>query len=369
MNREQIDAALRDAGAVLAAGGLVVFPTETVYGIGCRAGSAEAVAKLRAFKGQHDGGFALHLPSPEDVRRYITTPSRRVLGLIEKLLARPITLRLVLRDGMTLRDDAPLSDQERGQIIHDDVIALRCPAPVLTSRLLDASPSAIIASGAAAPGTSLPTDAQQAAAATAGVADYLIDGGPCRFAKASTAVRLSITKGSPVVVLEREGALDKRTVERISRFTILLVCTGNTCRSPMAHVLTRKAIALRLGIEPNELSAAGFEVSSAGVFASSGAPASPEAVDAVKRLGLDLSGHRSTPLSRSLAAEADLILCMSASHVRSVLELAPDAAGRVMRLDAEADVADPIGLDIAAYHRTADQISRAIEIRLQELLS
>ncbi len=93
-------------------------------------------------------------------------------------------------------------------------------------------------------------------------------------------------------------------------FKILFVCTGNTCRSPLAEVLTRRAVE-RIGWDH-------VEVSSAGVAAADDAPASPGSLRVAERHGLDLSGHRSARLSLPLVEWADLILTMSPGQLSSV---------------------------------------------------
>jgi protein-tyrosine-phosphatase len=94
---------------------------------------------------------------------------------------------------------------------------------------------------------------------------------------------------------------------------ILFVCTGNTCRSPMAEVIARQ--------RAEELGWHHVEVGSAGVGALDGSPASEGALRAAEAHGLDLSAHRSRLFTRGLAEEADLILTMSTDHLMRVVEL------------------------------------------------
>src|SRR5207244_2128934 len=96
---------------------------------------------------------------------------------------------------------------------------------------------------------------------------------------------------------------------------ILFVCTGNTCRSPLAEVLCKKLLAEQLGCLPEELPRYGFIVLSAGLAALSGGEAAPEAIETARELGADLRGHSSRPLTSRLVAQADYLIAMTHSHL------------------------------------------------------
>lgn len=134
---------------------------------------------------------------------------------------------------------------------------------------------------------------------------------------------------------------------------VLFVCSGNTCRSPLAAAFFRKALQGRQGVGP-------VEVGSAGLSALDGEPASRQAREVAREWGLDLEAHRSRRASRELLAGARLILTMTADHKRRVLEMAPEATGRVFTLGEYAgtpgDVEDPFGLDLERYRATARQL-------------
>jgi len=138
---------------------------------------------------------------------------------------------------------------------------------------------------------------------------------------------------------------------------ILFVCTGNTCRSPMAEALL-KDMAKKQGID--------IEVKSAGLFALDGANASKEAIEALKAEGIDIRDHRASLVHRQLLEEADLILTMSLSHKEALLSKFNFIKDKVYTLKEYAygkveDVADPFGGDINVYNSTKEEIKKALE--------
>ncbi|NLD58550.1 MAG: low molecular weight phosphatase family protein [Clostridiales bacterium] len=118
---------------------------------------------------------------------------------------------------------------------------------------------------------------------------------------------------------------------------IVCVCTGNTCRSPMAAAFLKRALPDR-------------EVSSAGLHASPGQPATPEAVQVMRERGIDISGHRSRPFSCGMADGAVLV-ALTAAHADRMRALCPGAD--VIRYLGGADVPDPFGGSLESYRKTA----------------
>src|SRR5580704_4809032 len=140
--------------------------------------------------------------------------------------------------------------------------------------------------------------------------------------------------------------------------TILFVCTGNICRSPMAEGIFRQAMKGRRDVR----------VVSAGIGAMDGQLPSPYAVQAVKELGIDISRQRSRQLTGELVQEADYIFGMTHSHVDTVFLLYPHAAEKTFLLREfddtldifEKDISDPIGGSYEVYLNCRDQIEQGI---------
>jgi len=146
---------------------------------------------------------------------------------------------------------------------------------------------------------------------------------------------------------------------------IVFVCTGNICRSPMAEYLFRTHIASRPALQ----------VCSAGVMAGYGTPASRYAVKAMNELGVDISAHRSQPVTRDLVEEAELLVVMTGGHRDALLERYPQAADKIALLKAfdpnrtDDDVLDPIGLSLDVYRFVRDDIAGALwglDLHLQQ---
>lgn len=136
--------------------------------------------------------------------------------------------------------------------------------------------------------------------------------------------------------------------------SVLFVCSGNTCRSPIAEALF-KARLERAGINPSR-----WRVESAGTSAAENQPASPEALQVMAERGLNLTAHRSHLVDGQRLADFDLVLCMEAHHKTALMASFPEYASKVHLLsemaDQTANITDPFGQPVSAYQRTAIEI-------------
>jgi protein-tyrosine phosphatase len=163
------------------------------------------------------------------------------------------------------------------------------------------------------------------------------------------------------------GAVSAEQIRQQMACSIVFVCTGNTCRSPLAEALCKKLLTDRLGCTVEELPARGYQVASAGVSALGGGPAAAEAEQVAHSFGADLSTHRSQALTMELAAQADYLLGMTRSHVHALMDYFGHLGVMPRLLDPAGDIADPIGGDQAVYDECGQQIWRQLEAFLAEI--
>jgi L-threonylcarbamoyladenylate synthase len=344
----------------LQSGQLVAFATETVYGVGAVASDGVAMERLRELKDRPDRPFSVHIPWPEDVRRYVADVAPSAAKVIYKAWPGPVTL--VLETGGTLPD---LQLQDAG--LHDVLtsegrIGLRCPDAPIARMMLASVDQVVVAPSANLAGHPSPRTGDDVLADLDGKIDLLIDSGQTAYGGDST---ILACKGDRWNIL-RAGVCEESDIKRMMATMYLFVCTGNTCRSPMGEGLAIKALAEKLNCNPNQLAEHGFCVESAGAFAFPGGRASPQSIQALEKLGADISQHSSQKLTSELINCSDVIFCCTGQHLSEARYLAPSAAAKMRLLDLEGDIPDPIGADISVYLDIAKRIDHVFREYLKE---
>lgn len=335
----------------LAAGQCIALPTESTYEI---VGSALDLRNARDFA------------SPEQMPAVVMTRHANLhdwmpllqgagLRLFRKMGAGPITLHA--DGGYSYGLWSRLPDAARQLVVQDYRLAVRWPAHPIWDELHRCG----------LPLLSMPikdcNGAEDTARRVGDRVARVVDGGPTQFGKMPTVVE---PDGKRVRVV-RAGAVSSEQIEELAMCRILFVCTGNTCRSPMAEVLCAKLLADHLGCAPGELPRHGFSVQSAGLAAMMGQPASPDAVRVAADLGADLAVHRSRSATMELLVWADHVFAMTASHAYALAGV-PDLPVARLLSPQDEDVSDPIGGSFEDYRTCADQIIQCLRQRLPEIL-
>lgn len=342
-------------------GKLVGFATETVYGIAAMATCDEAMDRLRELKDRPTRPFSLHLGNPGEVGNYVSSLSDEARLIISRAWPGPVTL-IVPAGGQLADKRLRRREGLYERLCFEDMIGLRCPDEPVAQAMLAGVSMPVVACSANLAGRPSPRCAGEVLAALDGQIDLLVDSGPARCGADSTIVRCD---GSGWEVL-REGVYDRCGIARMLSRTYLFVCTGNTCRSPMAVGLARKALAERLGCTVAQLAGKGVKVLSAGTFAHDGARAADNAVKTTRLMGADISRHRSRNLTRELINEADVVFCMTDSHVAEARSIAPGEADKIRRLDPQGNVPDPVGGGLDIYGAAARRIEKALQAALDK---
>ncbi|GIW98143.1 MAG: protein-tyrosine-phosphatase [Pirellulaceae bacterium] len=341
---------------------LVVLPTETGYHVFASALQPEAVAQLRAQLGDKDLP-ALFVRSFSEALDFVPQASAVAQRLLRRGWPAPIEvclpgeqseLSLVAQLPAGVRQlfthrPAPLG--LRG--VDHEVIAQTMrlmPGPLIGVALTDAA------------GHGLTDLSEMGAVWRDSISCAVDDGLP---PQPGFATRVFIEENR--CRIDRHGVVPQQKVAQLAQFVILCVCTGNTCRSPMAEALFKHTLAQRFA---NLLHGPfpAFYVASAGLSAFPGGPASPEAVKAMQRRGLNLEEHQSQPLSEHHVRYADAVFTMTQSHRQAILAQMPDCAEKVQLLSPQgSDVHDPFGGTQDQYLKCADQMEHFVRQRVEEL--
>lgn len=313
------------------------FPTETVFGIAAAGNNDDAVAKLFAAKRRDDAkALAHYVNSLGDATRFLVETPPAAVRLARALWPGPLTL--VMESG-------------------DTTLGFRCSSHPFVSALVSAAGFPFKGTSANISGEAPLTTAAAIAETFAEEVELVIDPGPeAGMGVASTVLLLRRDGGYEIL---REGAVSPDVIRSELAVRILFVCTGNTCRSPLAAALMDDRLKER-GVDA--------EVYSAGVSAFDGVPASENSAHIAREMGLDLSLHRARSVTDELLQRMDHVIAMTPSHRDALEARFPSSLPDVTVLgENEGGIADPFGGSLELYRECARAMARHLDPVVESL--
>lgn len=350
---------VRQVREALAAGALVVLPGDCGYVVLANPAASDAAARVDAACQIADVPPAILAYGPEDAAGFgpdVPVVARR---LMFRSWPAPLTVALPAA-GASFPAEWPAEVRER--VTAGGLVRFRCPDHPLTEAVFPA----VFSDGRLAPTlvveTLLPTAAAVAERLGEAVG-FAVSAGELPTTNRPTVVRVAPDGWE----ITEPGAFGAEEVRRLAARIVLFVCTGNTCRSPLAEGLAKKLLADRLGCPQEELPARGVWVLSAGVAAYGGGPAAAEAADVAAEFGADLRSHRSRPVNPQLLAAADDVVAMTRGHLDMLAARFPGVGPAATLLCGDdPDLDDPIGAGLEVYRECARTILRHLERLLPE---
>ena len=276
----------------LAEGGLVGLPTETGYIAVANPLHAPSIDRLQSLgrRIEHPR-VVLAMKSSLEALDYVPQVGSLGKKLLRRFWPGPVTIQFERQSSFGLAD--AFSESVQKALLGEANLSMRLPAHEFTWNVQRLLPAPLVfTDDSSMSGTTIRTAAQFAELAENDIA-LVIDAGDPRHELPTSLV--SVDGDSWKMI--REGAATRRTLTRLAGNVVLFVCTGNTCRSPMAEGLYRKLLAQRLNCPEEDLVDRGHMILSAGVAADDGQPSSPEAVEILSARGIDISTHESQQLT------------------------------------------------------------------------
>lgn len=339
---------VHQAVELLYAGRTIVFPTAATYALVAYVDRPDALDRIRRAQPSDSWSPALALHDADaclDLAGSLGSAARR---LIERSLPGPITMLVPFPSESDL-----FPTEASDLVVHQDKISVRVPAHQSILEALRLLPEPLLLLD----GPSEASTAEGALKAFGDHADFIVDGGTTPFGRPTTVVDAC---GEEIKIL-REGVVPSGRIRRLTSEIITFVCTGNSCRSPMAEALFRKMLSDALGCAPEQLPEQGYIVQSAGLAAYDGAMASEHAQEIAREYGASLEDHVAQTLTPQMIQFSDRLVVMTRDHRLAIVSHWPEAAAKTFTLAGGADISDPIGGDAERYRRCAGQIATHLQ--------
>jgi protein-tyrosine-phosphatase/tRNA A37 threonylcarbamoyladenosine synthetase subunit TsaC/SUA5/YrdC len=348
----------------LVEGKLVAVPAETTYHVLASGLNPQSVQRLMQLPGRVQArNPCVFLRSAHEAQDYSPSLSLVANRIVHRGWPGPLVLELPVCAPSSVVHQLPAEVLE-AVIVDKSYLPQRVAAHQAIVHSLRLLPGPVIAAPLMDSAGQAACTRQQVETLAGNELALIVDDGPTHFGGFATALRIDGNTCSVV----GPGVLDSSALTRLGQLTVLLVCTGNTCRSPMAEALLRNMFTKRFASQLVDGQAVPAVAVSAGLSAFPGGAASPEALAVMKQRGLSIVHHQSRAISDRLMMQADLVLTMTRSHRQAIVQRWPEMANRTHLLSHNnGDVSDPFGGTEAVYSACADQIEKFLQTWVDQI--
>ncbi len=341
---------LKEAISTLRKGGIIAFPTDTVYGIGCDAENDSAITRIFKIKKRGRGKpLVMFLSHRRQISDFVVKQSNTRKRLCKHFIPGEITFIMHANRNTPQR-----------MLTRKKTVSIRVPDCGFLRKLLTQFRKPLATTSANFSGE-IPARSYKDINLDVDLIlrnDHIPSGTPSSILDISLYPFVLKRKGKTCLFTIERYIPSKIRFDKSIVFNVLFVCTGNSCRSPIAEGILKKLIGGKWLKNVN--------VSSCGILAVGGFPPTKNAIMAVNEHGFDISAHRSRSISKELVEASDLVLCMEKFQKKEIFDLVPGSKDKVFLLTEfcrrGGEIDDPIGGDIKVYRELTRTLEKYVKM-------
>lgn len=352
---------IKRAAELIKSGGIIVYPTDTLYGIGVNANNPVAMKKLYELKKRDSKKpVSLMVKTIDQIRYIVGSLTQEETRFIHALTPGKVTIIVEVKKAVQI----PYME-------HLSKIGFRIPKSPLCLRLVSEAKCPITSTSLNRSSDENIMDPGELDAVMQSELDLVLDGGPVRSTNGSTVIDATtspatILRAGDVPLTEIERKLGHKVGTRYpSKFMITFICSGNICRSPMAQGILKQIISRTR--YRNDVS-----VHSAGILPIEPSPAAMNAIEVAQANEIDLHQHISRPVSVDIMNETNLVICMAWDHYQYLQKKFPTQKRKIILLKqwylqkslVNPSIKDPVGQNIDTF----TEVFNEIQVELKRIL-